>query len=203
MGIFKLKNKEHESLDDKEAGRRYKARRAAAAEKLAVNGVSQHAFLRQFYVQASEVTEVAGRIALLRYVAENIRFSVIDRRTLQKRRRAFDSNKNAKFPLEGALCWACGKDKHIIRHHVIPLQNGGGPQVVKNVVMLCEYCHADVHPWLSYPAQPVEAAEFKLAQAKVDVIQILERAARGKYAIFDTAEREIVDCLRSIFNNLA
>ena len=56
----------------------------------------------------------------------------------------------SKFPLT-SLCFVC-KDLAYIRHHVIQLQHGG-LSVRGNIVSLCLYCHAEVHPWLKYEQQ--------------------------------------------------
>jgi 5-methylcytosine-specific restriction endonuclease McrA len=46
----------------------------------------------------------------------------------------------------GASCVACGARAEV-RHHVRPLGHGGDNRR-SNVVMLCESCHAEIHPWL-------------------------------------------------------
>lgn len=188
------------ALTEAEAAKRYKARQAERVKNQA-KGVSQQAFLKNFHLRASAGLD--SRIELLRWTAENVIFVALDRATLQKRRRAFDSCKNSKFSTLGAHCWVCGKDEHLIRHHIVLLKHGGSPQSKENIIFLCGFCHAEVHPWLFAPSEPVSAAEFRLAQAKAEVNQILEKAARGKFHAFDVAEQEIIDQLRNVFNNLA
>jgi hypothetical protein len=45
-------------------------------------------------------------------------------------------------------CFVC-LGKASCRHHIIQLQNGGLNQK-KNIVSLCNSCHAEIHPWLKY-----------------------------------------------------
>lgn len=44
-------------------------------------------------------------------------------------------------------CFVCGTAAKS-RHHIIQLQNGG-INSRKNVVSLCDPCHAEIHPWLT------------------------------------------------------
>lgn len=44
-------------------------------------------------------------------------------------------------------CFACGLTKNRIWHHVIQLQNGGY-NARRNLVEICNQCHAEIHPWL-------------------------------------------------------
>ena len=194
-----FKKKQDRALSGVEARRLYDARQTA---KVVGRKESQRVFLKRFHENAAGRSQ-EQRVALLRDVAETIRFSVVGLDELKRRRRAFDSCKNVKFPVQGQCCWVCGGMTDIIRHHIIQLQNGGGPQIKANVVFLCGYCHAEVHPWLSLPAVPVSAAEFKLAGAKARASEIIERSARGRYGAFEVAQLELVECLRSVFNNLA
>jgi hypothetical protein len=46
----------------------------------------------------------------------------------------------------GSPCFVCGKQGRA-RHHIIQLQNGG-INARRNLVILCEPCHAKIHPWL-------------------------------------------------------
>jgi hypothetical protein len=62
--------------------------------------------------------------------------------TVKFRRHSFNSHK---------LCFVCGLLADV-RHHIIQLQNGG-INAKKNVVSLCNSCHAEIHPWLKYLSQ--------------------------------------------------
>ena len=46
-----------------------------------------------------------------------------------------------------ARCFACERWRKTARHHIIQIQHGG-PNIAWNLVYLCEFCHAEVHPWL-------------------------------------------------------
>lgn len=69
---------------------------------------------------------------------------------LNERREQFDeakaklhSFKVRKF----GMCWVCTYARATARHHIVQLQNGG-INSRKNVVSLCDACHAEIHPWL-------------------------------------------------------
>ncbi len=47
-------------------------------------------------------------------------------------------------------CFACGGIADV-RHHIIQLQNGGDNSK-RNLLSLCNPCHAEVHPWLKNKA---------------------------------------------------
>lgn len=47
----------------------------------------------------------------------------------------------------GSKCFACGRPAQI-RHHILQNHHGGG-NAKKNLVWLCQDCHAHVHPWLA------------------------------------------------------
>lgn len=44
------------------------------------------------------------------------------------------------------LCFACGARAQC-RHHIIWIMNGGR-NTRKNIIPLCNNCHAEIHPWL-------------------------------------------------------
>lgn len=66
---------------------------------------------------------------------------------LQKRRHQFNESKRrlCRQPI-GSPCFACGANG-FNRHHIIQLQNGG-INSRRNLVILCDDCHAEIHPWL-------------------------------------------------------
>ena len=127
---------------------------------------------------------------------------------LRKRRRSFNSCKNTKFPLFDGTgtpypCWVCKIHDAKHRHHVILLRNGGEVTGKKNVVLLCEGCHVQIHPWMhENSVVPVAAATFELQRAKVASSDILERASKGKYPTMEGAEAELLALLHSVFNKL-
>jgi len=153
----------------------------------------------KFNLADFETFTPAGRLATLVALSQRV-IRVADYKELKRRRRAFDSIKNKKFPLTG-VCWCCRESPPVHRHHVILLKNGGRVTSAKNLVMLCHKCHADIHPWMDKPAMPVSAARFVLDRAKVDAARILEEVAALKMDI-TLAEAHIVDLVRSVFNIL-
>ena len=68
---------------------------------------------------------------------------------LDKKRAKFDKVKNVRHRFKShKQCFACGGPGQC-RHHIIWLKNGG-INAKKNIVTLCNVCHAEVHPWLKY-----------------------------------------------------
>jgi hypothetical protein len=65
--------------------------------------------------------------------------------TLEERRREFSESLEFK-EIRGNPCWCCGKPG-VDRHHLIQLKNGG-LNVPENVLNLCRYHHACIHPWM-------------------------------------------------------
>lgn len=46
------------------------------------------------------------------------------------------------------ICFVC-KQEAFIQHHIIQIQHGGYDKLF-NRIHLCEMCHYEVHPWMSY-----------------------------------------------------
>lgn len=46
----------------------------------------------------------------------------------------------------GGICFVCSLLANV-RHHIIQIQHGGGNSH-RNIVRLCQACHAVIHPWL-------------------------------------------------------
>jgi hypothetical protein len=68
--------------------------------------------------------------------------------TLQYRRDRFNHVKLHRHSIKSHdLCFVCS-GKAQCRHHLIQLQNGG-INSKKNLISICNDCHAKVHPWLS------------------------------------------------------
>jgi 5-methylcytosine-specific restriction endonuclease McrA len=47
-------------------------------------------------------------------------------------------------------CWCCFRVAKLVRHHVIQIQHGGSNEG-GNIVMICDWCHVEVHPWMQPP----------------------------------------------------
>jgi len=64
---------------------------------------------------------------------------------LKVRRKSFENNpRNRRFL--NRTCFVCGWCAEV-RHHIISLKQGG-TSGKKNIVALCRYDHALIHPWL-------------------------------------------------------
>lgn len=75
----------------------------------------------------------------------NIKIKYKAQKTLKNRRNNFNKNFNKK-PVKRPPCFICNV-KSQCRHHMIQLQNGG-INCKRNIINLCNKCHATIHPWL-------------------------------------------------------
>lgn len=65
----------------------------------------------------------------------------------EKMRRIWNKRKDDLKKYTGfKFCFAC-KGTAQCRHHIIWIKNGGR-NIKKNIVPLCNNCHAEIHPWL-------------------------------------------------------
>lgn len=80
---------------------------------------------------------------------------VAHRRDYAKRRRGPARNQKWKRFIK-AMCWVCHRAKATSRHHIIQVQHGGGNDE-RNMVPICDGCHAEVHPWMDASAHPMVA----------------------------------------------
>jgi hypothetical protein len=85
---------------------------------------------------------------------------VAHKKDYEKRRRGPARTKSWKR-FTNAMCWVCHVAKATCRHHIIQVQHGGGNDN-RNIVPLCDGCHAEVHPWMDASAHPMvkEAEEM-------------------------------------------
>lgn len=66
---------------------------------------------------------------------------------LVKMREQFDGRvRRGLYPL-APRCFVCASKESLVRHHIIMLVNLGKNHNL-NIVTLCRYCHARIHPWL-------------------------------------------------------
>lgn len=98
------------------------------------------------FTQLDKLTEVR-KLASLRIPFKR-------QKTKDDRRCDFNGVKHrlcrAKIDSPCFICGHIGKTPPHSRHHLIQLQNGG-LNCRRNLVVLCDPCHADVHPWLKNP----------------------------------------------------
>jgi len=70
-----------------------------------------------------------------------------NQQSLNKRRDVFNEVKRKLCRQKiGSACFVCSQPG-FNRHHIIQLQNGG-INSRRNLVILCDSCHAEIHPWL-------------------------------------------------------
>lgn len=68
---------------------------------------------------------------------------------IEVRREKFNNAKHKLHPWRRfGKCFVCEKPA-TARHHIVQLQSGG-INSKKNIVSLCDECHAEIHPWLSH-----------------------------------------------------
>lgn len=75
------------------------------------------------------------------------------------KRNKFNEIKHDDVPMVGR-CFACRKWYAKVRHHIIGL-NHGGHNGKHNIVRLCVWCHAQIHPWLQdrlHKPEPIHAS---------------------------------------------
>lgn len=100
---------------------------------------------------ADKATKIAALRKLSRLVIPYKR-----QMTVTVRRDRFNKAKSVLHKLwigRNRNCFCCGNSTEA-RHHIIQLQNGG-LNSRKNLVSLCDLCHAEIHPWLSRPSFPI------------------------------------------------
>ena len=170
-------------IDETEAGLLYKQRQAE--KQLNSTLWTNYDAMKVFYDRAAVETD---KIKILKDLAEVV-VDPISIETLIQRRRNFDKKKNASFPLANAICWVCDMPAEI-RHHVVLLKNGGSATGKRNVIYLCNRCHAEVHPWLVYTKANL-LPDYNLANQKNNATTLFEKAAKGKYKSYEEAEKRI------------
>jgi 5-methylcytosine-specific restriction endonuclease McrA len=52
------------------------------------------------------------------------------------------------------LCWVCRSADATARHHIIQVQHGGGNDG-RNIIPICDGCHAEVHHWMDASDHPI------------------------------------------------
>lgn len=70
----------------------------------------------------------------------------------------YDDIRTTKLgPIVDQHCFVCAaKDVRLVRHHVVQIQNGGSNHY-RNLIAICQHCHAQIHPWLP---SPVKGTDF-------------------------------------------
>lgn len=91
--------------------------------------------------------KVKNRLAYLKKMVNVVRKDM-NLNQVQFERTVFNKYKFHNFPIaEKQPCYCCVKNIAVLRHHVIPLANGGRSKE-NNIVPLCKDCHEKVHPHL-------------------------------------------------------
>lgn len=84
---------------------------------------------------------------------------------------SYDAIRNYEHgPILERHCFCCGISRNsvrLIRHHIVQVQNGGS-NTKRNLVAICQHCHASIHPWLPKPIRGTDfVTPFDAAAAAV------------------------------------
>jgi hypothetical protein len=99
------------------------------------------------------------RLKILKKYA-NKKYIHVNKDVLARRRKRFNNRKVKSYisitDTDGSFetCRLCEIDYAQCRHHVVQLQHGGF-KGGRNVIFLCNNCHALIHPWLSFKTESV------------------------------------------------
>jgi HNH endonuclease len=104
-------------------------------------------YLIELWSSVSILTPPEEKLANLRKMALLQLESLTDKQ-LKRRRKRFDKKKRGYLRLKEAECFVCGNPRHLDRHHVIQIKNGGSNQPL-NLIALCIPCHEKIHPWMA------------------------------------------------------
>ncbi len=121
--------------------------------------------------------------------------------SIQERRTSFDESKAVLHKLwlrRNSVCFCCGLPA-TARHHIIQIQNGG-LNCRKNVVSLCDECHAEIHPWLgnartSQLTGQQEKENVRALNAGNDCLQTVTMPNRKRRIEKESEQTEIGLCL--------
>ena len=94
--------------------------------------------LRRFWIKTTNATQ-KYRLALLKDYS-TIKVKSSDNLLLR-------NEFNHRFYNLYNQCFICKKTDNLIRHHIFALKNGGDNSS-KNIISLCNDCHAEIHDWL-------------------------------------------------------
>lgn len=133
--------------------------------------VSEAAALDQFYIEAQD-----DRMGALRRFAE---IAIVRPADWDFDAIRWEADAHARI-VEWERCYSCRRQKRDYhRHHIIQVQHGGS-NYVRNIVVICDECHAKVHPWL-YAPTPEKSGWYSLATVAPKVIaQVMGRKKFGE-----------------------
>ena len=83
----------------------------------------------------------------LRFLIRWSLFCTANTLSIRERRAIFERRRRRH---RVGACWACAREAVLVRHHIIQIQNGGSNDNA-NLIRICDWCHAEIHPWLDMP----------------------------------------------------
>lgn len=99
--------------------------------------------------QRFKVADTDAKLRMLKVMADAVYQTGTKRgHSLDRMRSRFNFIKHYYKAPRGRKCEVCAKNPAAARHHIIQLQNGGGNHG-NNLLLVCDDCHAAIHPWLA------------------------------------------------------
>jgi hypothetical protein len=95
-----------------------------------------HPILKKFWRQFRKMRTPEGKLALLKGMAEIVVPNNVP----------YDKRRKARRKWKGRRCLVCAEFGFHI-HHIIQVQNGGNSRN-DNLILLCDKCHGNIHPWI-------------------------------------------------------
>lgn len=103
--------------------------------------------VRDFWAVFYTATDKAARLRVLIEMADwnwNTRPNTDEVRRKQRARFNYDRR---QIKLLGKKCQACEERPAQCRHHIVPISRGGSNHQ-HNIMLLCDDCHKEIHPWM-------------------------------------------------------
>jgi hypothetical protein len=114
--------------------------------KFAVNSKkAMKILLERFWCNWVKIESDELRLAALIQLANHFKLRVKDRR-LREMRGKYNRNKRSLLNIPMEKCATCDR-KAKVRHHIIPLSVGGINSPL-NLILICDMCHEEIHPWM-------------------------------------------------------
>jgi hypothetical protein len=116
---------------------------------LAPKKKAQKKLLSKFWVRWRLLDSDELRLAALVQIAGKFN-SPVKKNRLNQMRGSFNKKKRKLLKFGNTPKCAVCPNKAMVRHHVIPL-NVGGINSPVNLILLCDDCHEEIHPWMRTP----------------------------------------------------
>ena len=102
--------------------------------------------LRKFWDSWKSLESDELRLATLINMASRFSAVRVPPKRLRKLRKKYNQNKHSLLNVPFEKCGTCEKPA-TVRHHIIPLTHGGINSPL-NLILICDTCHEEIHPWM-------------------------------------------------------